>query len=131
MGQLKKLLNETLQLMAHKIEPAGSNKDWAYVTFRNEKSRTKALTVLDEFKWKKCVLSCSTRMQSLAPSPEAAYKSIREGLVKMVNSKGIMRPLGGVNAVIIGAGPAHALYFSAYEGIKTKFSTNNCSKSYC
>ncbi|XP_068223408.1 mitoferrin-1-like [Palaemon carinicauda] len=69
--------------------------------------------------------SVKTRMQSLAPSPEAAYKSIREGLVKMVNSEGIMRPLGGVNAVIIGAGPAHALYFSAYEGIKTKFSTNN------
>ncbi|XP_068241172.1 uncharacterized protein [Palaemon carinicauda] len=59
MGQLKKLLNETLPLKAHKIKPAGSNKDWAYVTFRDEKSRTKALTVLDEFKWKKCVLSCS------------------------------------------------------------------------
>ncbi|XP_066986254.1 mitoferrin-1-like isoform X2 [Macrobrachium rosenbergii] len=64
-------------------------------------------------------------MQSLAPSPEAAYRSIREGLVKMVNSEGILRPLGGVNAVILGAGPAHALYFSAYEGIKKKFTTNN------
>lgn len=69
--------------------------------------------------------SVKTRMQSLAPSPEAAYRSIREGLVKMVNSEGILRPLGGVNAVILGAGPAHALYFSAYEGIKKKFSTNN------
>ncbi|XP_066986253.1 mitoferrin-1-like isoform X1 [Macrobrachium rosenbergii] len=69
--------------------------------------------------------SVKTRMQSLAPSPEAAYRSIREGLVKMVNSEGILRPLGGVNAVILGAGPAHALYFSAYEGIKKKFTTNN------
>lgn len=59
MGQLKKLLNETLQLKAHKIKPAGPNKDWAYITFRDEKSRAKALAVLDEYKWKKCVLTSS------------------------------------------------------------------------
>lgn len=64
-------------------------------------------------------------MQSLAPSPEAAYRSIREGLLKMVNSEGVLRPLGGVNAVIIGAGPAHAFYFSAYEGIKVTFGSSN------
>lgn len=64
-------------------------------------------------------------MQSLAPSPEAAYRSIREGLVKMVSSEGIMRPLGGVSAVVIGAGPAHALYFSAYEKIKSTFPSDN------
>ncbi|XP_063606921.1 mitoferrin-1-like [Penaeus indicus] len=69
--------------------------------------------------------SVKTRMQSLAPSPEAAYRSIREGLVKMVSSEGIMRPLGGVSAVVIGAGPAHALYFSAYEKIKSTFPSNN------
>lgn len=69
--------------------------------------------------------SVKTRMQSLAPSPEAAYRTIREGLSKMVNSEGLMRPLGGVNAVILGAGPAHALYFSAYEVIKKKFGSNN------
>ncbi|XP_066944925.1 tRNA (uracil-5-)-methyltransferase homolog A-like isoform X3 [Macrobrachium rosenbergii] len=59
MGQLKKLLNETLQLKAHKIKPAGNNRDWAYITFRDEKSRTKALAVLDEYQWKKCTLTCS------------------------------------------------------------------------
>lgn len=69
--------------------------------------------------------SVKTRMQSLAPSPEASYRSIREGLVKMVSLEGVMRPLGGVSAVIIGAGPAHAFYFSAYEGIKSRFSSNN------
>lgn len=63
-------------------------------------------------------------MQSLAPSPEAAYRSIRHGLTKMVSSEGILRPMGGVNAVIIGAGPAHALYFSAYEGIKSTFGSS-------
>nr|XP_045618519.1 mitoferrin-1-like [Procambarus clarkii] len=69
--------------------------------------------------------SVKTRMQSLAPSPEATYRSIREGLVKMVNSEGLLRPMGGVNAVILGAGPAHAFYFSAYEGIKSTFGSNN------
>ncbi|KAG0726431.1 Mitoferrin-1 [Chionoecetes opilio] len=69
--------------------------------------------------------SVKTRMQSLAPSPEASYRTIREGLMKMIHSEGIMRPMGGVNAVIIGAGPAHAFYFSAYEGIKSRFSSNN------
>lgn len=64
-------------------------------------------------------------MQSLAPSPEASYRTIREGLVKMVSAEGIMRPLGGVSAVIIGAGPAHAFYFSAYEVIKATFSSKN------
>ncbi|KAK8723708.1 hypothetical protein OTU49_011499 [Cherax quadricarinatus] len=69
--------------------------------------------------------SVKTRMQSLAPSPEAAYRSIREGLVKMVSSEGLLRPMGGINAVILGAGPAHAFYFSAYEGIKSTFGSSN------
>ncbi|XP_068212340.1 tRNA (uracil-5-)-methyltransferase homolog A-like isoform X3 [Palaemon carinicauda] len=82
MGQLKKLLNETLQLKAHKIKPAGNNKDWAYVTFRDEKSRTKALTVLDEFKWKKCVLSCSIAkpVEDPVQAKRAANSKFLEGV---------------------------------------------------
>uniref|UniRef100_A0A2P2I2F9 Mitoferrin-1 n=1 Tax=Hirondellea gigas TaxID=1518452 RepID=A0A2P2I2F9_9CRUS len=66
-----------------------------------------------------------TRMQCLAPSPEASYTSVREGLTKMIMREGIMTPIKGVNAVILGAGPAHALYFSAYEGIKHRFGSSN------
>lgn len=66
-----------------------------------------------------------TRMQSLAPSPEASYRNVRDGLMKMITTEGLMRPVKGVNAVIMGAGPAHALYFSAYEGIKKKFGSSN------
>ncbi|XP_037801253.1 tRNA (uracil-5-)-methyltransferase homolog A-like isoform X2 [Penaeus monodon] len=58
-GQLKKLLNDTLQLNAHKVKPAGQGKTWAYVTFRDEKARQKALVVLDKYKWKKCILTSS------------------------------------------------------------------------
>ncbi|MCL4123598.1 UNVERIFIED_CONTAM: hypothetical protein GTU68_009197 [Idotea baltica] len=69
--------------------------------------------------------SVKTRMQSLAPSPEAAYKSVKDGLVKMVTTEGALKTIRGVSAVVVGAGPAHAMYFSAYEGIKKKFGSNN------
>ena len=64
-------------------------------------------------------------MQSLAPSPEASYRSVRDGLTKMITTEGILRPVKGVNAVILGAGPAHALYFSAYESIKKNYGSSN------
>lgn len=63
-------------------------------------------------------------MQSLAPSPEASYKSLKDGLVKMVNTEGLFKTVRGVTAVIAGAGPAHAMYFAAYEGIKVKLGSN-------
>jgi len=56
-----------------------------------------------------------TRMQSLSAE---SYQTIRGGMMKMVSTEGLSRPVWGMSAVIIGAGPAHALYFSAYEAIK-------------
>ncbi|KAA0189590.1 hypothetical protein HAZT_HAZT001854 [Hyalella azteca] len=69
--------------------------------------------------------SVKTRMQCLAPSPEASYHNVRDGLSKMITNEGIWRPVRGVNAVIMGAGPAHALYFSAIEGIKKNIGSKN------
>ncbi|CAM6032074.1 unnamed protein product, partial [Sphagnum compactum] len=66
--------------------------------------------------------SVKTRMQSLQPNPKAAYRSIHEALYKMVRYEGLFRPIRGVSAVIWGAGPAHALYFSCYEKMKRVFS---------
>jgi len=62
--------------------------------------------------------SVKTRMQSLRPNPEATYRSVPDALIKMMRYEGILRPVRGVSAVIIGAGPAHALYFSCYEKMK-------------
>jgi len=62
--------------------------------------------------------SVKTRMQSLTPSPHAKYKSIPDALYKMVRHEGILRPVRGMSAVVGGAGPAHALYFSCYEKMK-------------
>lgn len=58
-GQLKKLLNETLKLNAHKLKPAGRAKNWAYVNFRDEAAREKALGVLEGYKWKKSTFKVS------------------------------------------------------------------------
>uniref|UniRef100_A0A3P9C5U1 Mitoferrin-1 n=1 Tax=Maylandia zebra TaxID=106582 RepID=A0A3P9C5U1_9CICH len=51
--------------------------------------------------------SVKTRMQSLQPDPNAQYKSV---------------PLRGLNITMIGAGPAHALYFACYERMKRSLS---------
>ncbi|XP_076046862.1 uncharacterized protein LOC143028527 isoform X1 [Oratosquilla oratoria] len=55
-GQLKKLLNQTLKLSAHKVKPAGVGKSTAYVNFKEEAARQKALQKLEGYKWKKCTL---------------------------------------------------------------------------
>ncbi|XP_037949302.1 mitoferrin [Teleopsis dalmanni] len=70
--------------------------------------------------------SIKTRMQSL--SPATSNYSISKTFTNMIKKEGILRPIRGVSAVVIGAGPAHALYFGSYELTKellTKFTTNN------
>lgn len=57
-------------------------------------------------------------MQSLAPSPQARYRSVFDGLNKMMSKEGLLRPVRGMGVMVIGAGPAHALYFSCYEKMK-------------
>lgn len=62
--------------------------------------------------------SVKTRMQSIQPNPHATYKTIPEALYKMVRNEGLFRPVRGMSAVVTGAGPAHALYYSCYEHLK-------------
>ncbi|KAG1666546.1 Mitoferrin-1 [Nymphon striatum] len=62
--------------------------------------------------------SVKTRLQILKPCPEAHYRSVGEAFYKMVRYEGIFRPVRGMSAVVVGAGPAHALYFSCYEKSK-------------
>lgn len=57
-------------------------------------------------------------MQSLRPTPGARYHSITDAFYKMVRYEGALRPVRGMSAVVLGAGPAHALYFSCYEKLK-------------
>ncbi|XP_053318392.1 mitoferrin-1 [Spea bombifrons] len=63
--------------------------------------------------------SVKTRMQSLQPDPKAQYKGVGEALKRMVRTEGLLTPLRGINVTMLGAGPAHALYFACYEKMKT------------
>ncbi|XP_043537173.1 mitoferrin-1-like isoform X2 [Chiloscyllium plagiosum] len=66
--------------------------------------------------------SVKTRMQSLQPDPKAQYKNVFDGLLKIVHTEGFWRPFRGLNAMVLGAGPAHAMYFSSYEKMKRTLS---------
>ncbi|NXI65382.1 MFRN1 protein, partial [Anseranas semipalmata] len=63
-----------------------------------------------------------TRMQSLQPDPKAQYRSVYEALKKIVLTEGFWRPLRGINVTMLGAGPAHAMYFACYEKMKKTLS---------
>ncbi|XP_017772776.1 PREDICTED: mitoferrin-1 [Nicrophorus vespilloides] len=72
--------------------------------------------------------SVKTRMQSLAPT------TLREGisgtLLRMIRTEGVLRPVRGMSAMVIGAGPSHALYFSSYEYLKDKMITMSTTSRY-
>uniref|UniRef100_A0A182JC87 Mitoferrin n=2 Tax=Anopheles atroparvus TaxID=41427 RepID=A0A182JC87_ANOAO len=65
--------------------------------------------------------SVKTRMQSLTHMK--AHDTIISTFRDMVRTEGLMRPFRGVMAVVAGAGPAHALYFGAYEYSKEMIAT--------
>ncbi|XP_028434437.1 mitoferrin-1 [Perca flavescens] len=62
--------------------------------------------------------SVKTRMQSLQPDPNAQYKGVYQALKRIMQTEGLLRPLRGLNITMMGAGPAHALYFACYERLK-------------
>jgi len=61
--------------------------------------------------------SIKTRMQSFNPVPGGKYTGISDVFRRML-SEGLLRPMRGFSTVLLGAGPAHALYFSCYEKLK-------------
>ncbi|XP_014254203.1 mitoferrin-1 [Cimex lectularius] len=69
--------------------------------------------------------SVKTRMQSLTINRD---RSIMSAMTRMMQ-EGLFRPIKGIHVVVMGAGPAHALYFSSYEYLKetfiSKFKMNN------
>ncbi|KAK6177949.1 hypothetical protein SNE40_012807 [Patella caerulea] len=68
-----------------------------------------------------------TRMQSLVPNPKADYRSLYDALHQIVRHEGMKNTLRGINSVVSGAGPAHAMYFACYEKLKKTFSSNKHS----
>lgn len=70
-------------------------------------------------------------MQSL--SPTTAGYNISATFSNMIKNEGLFRPVRGLTAVVVGAGPAHALYFASYEFAKeslTKLTTHHHQLNY-
>lgn len=57
-------------------------------------------------------------MQVLNPSPSAVYNGMIQGTYRMATGEGIMSLWRGMSSVVVGAGPAHAVYFATYEAVK-------------
>ncbi|KKA29294.1 hypothetical protein TD95_002514 [Thielaviopsis punctulata] len=59
-----------------------------------------------------------TRMQVLSPTPSAVYNGVVQGTYRIASTEGILSLWRGMSSVILGAGPAHAVYFATYEAVK-------------
>jgi hypothetical protein len=64
-----------------------------------------------------------TRLQRIHPDPKAYYRGVAHCFRSMVRKEGPSSLFRGMNVVVLGAGPAHALYFSAYEKCKSALGT--------
>lgn len=62
--------------------------------------------------------SLKTRMQMLA-SGELVNRSVISSISKISSTEGAYALWRGVSLVVLGAGPAHAVYFSVFEATKT------------
>lgn len=59
-----------------------------------------------------------TRMQILSPGGAPAYTGLVQGTYRMASHEGILSLWRGMSSVVVGAGPAHAVYFATYEAVK-------------
>ena len=57
-------------------------------------------------------------MMTLSPDPRANYRSVTGALMQIIRTEGPRNTLRGIQAMVGGAGPAHALYFACYEKLK-------------
>ncbi|KAL7247234.1 hypothetical protein ACSBR2_002202 [Camellia fascicularis] len=66
-----------------------------------------------------------TRMQALGGSCPIKSAGLRQALGSIFRSEGLFGLYRGIGAMGLGAGPAHAVYFSVYEFCKKAFSGDN------
>ncbi|KAI5854093.1 mitochondrial RNA-splicing protein MRS3 [Durotheca rogersii] len=59
-----------------------------------------------------------TRMQIINPSAGAAYKGMIQSTMRIASGEGVLKLWRGMSSVVVGAGPAHAIYFATYEAVK-------------
>ncbi|KAH8727118.1 mitochondrial carrier domain-containing protein [Phaeosphaeriaceae sp. PMI808] len=59
-----------------------------------------------------------TRIQIINPAPGAMYSGISNAMVTISRVEGFRALWRGLSSVVMGAGPAHAVYFASYEATK-------------
>lgn len=69
-------------------------------------------------------------MQVLSTSPAAVYSNMSDAFTRISSAEGSRRLWRGVGAVVLGAGPAHALYFGTYEAAKELAGGNEAGYSF-
>lgn len=57
-------------------------------------------------------------MQVLTTSPSATYTGVADAFMRISSLEGFRGLWKGIASVVLGAGPAHALYFGTYELVK-------------
>ncbi|KAH0363150.1 asparaginyl-tRNA synthetase, partial [Aureobasidium melanogenum] len=65
-----------------------------------------------------------TRMQVMSPTPAAIYTGLGNAIATISRAEGYMSLWRGLSSVIVGAGPAHAVYFATYEVVKQQMGGN-------
>ncbi|KXL44514.1 hypothetical protein M433DRAFT_4965 [Acidomyces richmondensis BFW] len=65
-----------------------------------------------------------TRMQVVNPTPAAIYSGIGNAIATISRAEGYLSLWRGVSSVVVGAGPAHAVYFATYEVVKQAMGGN-------
>lgn len=65
-----------------------------------------------------------TRMQVFTTSPAAVYTGMTHAFTQIASTEGTKRLWRGVASVVLGAGPAHAVYFGSYEIAKEMMGGN-------
>ncbi|KAF1984151.1 mitochondrial carrier [Aulographum hederae CBS 113979] len=59
-----------------------------------------------------------TRLQIVQPTPAAVQQSITRSILNISKVEGFRNLWRGLSSVVLGAGPAHAVYFATYESVK-------------
>lgn len=72
--------------------------------------------------------SVKTRMQSLSCAKQRSL-NMRQMMQSMIQEEGILRPWRGMYAMALGAGPAHAMYFTCLEVGRERVEKLGLSKS--
>lgn len=71
--------------------------------------------------------SVKTRMQVISTNPQAIYSNMVQAFTRITSTEGALTLWRGASSVVLGAGPAHALYFGTYEQTKLFFNSNGHS----